>query len=156
MPDEYRVVSQDGRLVAEFDWHGDRYCHRLSYDGNSVGKSIEGDAEAIWPPSPPIQQLSLERIDQQSMVLGVGAAGRSHWSLSAQPCKDDATALQFDFACRSKDSAVFLGSSYQLETPLHLSIIHGRFELESDVRRILADGSKGPTRQWSYRLSVGP
>ena len=150
------VSSLDGRLVAKFTWQGDRYGHQLSFDGKVVGSSIEGDAAENWPTSPPIQQVSLEQIDGRQMVLGVGAAGRSHWSISVGPCPDDDNALKFDLACRCKESPGLLGSSYHLATPLQLFALEGQLNCQDSMQQILAAPTNEATRRWSYRLACGP
>ncbi len=156
MSDRYLVSSQDGRMVVEFDWNVDRFSHRLSIDGVVVGNSIEGDCDAVWPTSPPIQQLSLEVINGQRMVLGVGGAGRSHWSISAGPSQDQAGAIQFDLACRCKAAAEFLGSTYRVTSPLTLAVFVGEMKRENGSEIISPLASGGVTRQWSYRFSESP
>jgi hypothetical protein len=156
MSSEQLVSSLDGRLVLKFTWQGDRYCQQLSVDGNVVGDSIESDAEQAWPTSPPIQQISLEQIDGRKMILGVGAAGRSHWSISVGPCPGHDNALKFDLACRCKEPPVFLGSSYRIAAPLVLSAVEGRLNCEGTIRQVVADPADDATRRWSYRLAGGP
>jgi len=153
MSDRNLVVSSDGRLVAEFVWNDDRFSHELSVDGKVVAHSVEGDAESDWPPSPPIQQLSMETIKGLEMALGLGAAGRSHWSISAGPCQENPSAIRFDLACRSKEKPEFLGSGYEFKSPLEMQVIDGRSD---GPVRITAIPSDGPTTQWSYRLSASP
>lgn len=156
MSSEQLVSSLDGRLVAKFCWQGDRYEHELFLDGEFVGRSCEGDAAETWPASPPIQQISLEQIDGRQMVLGVGAAGRSHWSISAAPCPDHRGALKFDLACRCEESPGFIGSGYQVTAPLQLLVIEGELKTEDGIAQVSAAPAEGATRRWSYRLSCGP
>ena len=48
-------------------------------------ESIEGTATDDWPPSPPLQSLSIETLpDGRRVALLVGMAGRSHWSASIE------------------------------------------------------------------------
>ena len=148
------VSSPDGRLIAEFIWNGDRFCHQICLDRLVVGTSIEGDCHQSWPASPPVQQLSLEVINGVSMVLGVGGAGRGHWSISASPCRHQPGAIRFDLACRCKVVAEFLGSSYRITSPLTLSVIDGQLKKEGDVAIVTAADSGGPTRQWSYVVAA--
>jgi hypothetical protein len=152
MPDRYSVVSKDGQLTAEFQWNGDRFSHELSVDGAVVSQSVEGDSQCDWPSSPPIQQLSQEKINGQMMVLGVGGAGRSHWSISAGPCSEDAGAIRFDLACRFKETPKVLGSFYKIDSSLAIQIISGQSTQEDGNEGVVADPSQGPTAQWSYRL----
>jgi hypothetical protein len=132
MADVVEIISgQDaaGRvLVARFSRCGDRYAHHVLLwhgDGESLLlRSDEGDARADWPPSPPLQQVTLEdrRADGRVLLLVgmvlllVGMAGQSHWSLSVE-ADASATSLIFDVACRAKSAPGSLGSRYQCATP---------------------------------------
>jgi hypothetical protein len=109
-----------GRLRVAFEHVGDRFRHVIGL--SSAGEfrpliaSVEGDASQAWPPSPPLQQLHVEsRGEQGDVALLVGMAGRSHWSLSVEPCGGpigDAVGFIFDVACRSPEVPQFLGSRY--------------------------------------------
>ena len=127
-PPPMSLASADGKLVAHFFWQHDRYAHRIeNADGQAIF-SIEANGQdthfaAIsaaaakvfagpsddWPYSPPLQQLSLEQINGAPAILGVGSAGRGHWSISVEPTE---SGLRFDVACRSKSSPLWLGNSY--------------------------------------------
>ncbi len=115
-PQSLTLATSDGRLRLEFHWQRDRFVQQLFVDSVEAGNSIEGDAEDSWPSSPPLQQLSLEDINGSSVILGVGAAGRGHWSISVEidHQSDGADAIKFELACRSKEQPPFLGSSYRL------------------------------------------
>jgi len=92
----------------------------LHYEGTVLPllSSLEGDGEDAWPPSPPLQQLSLEgaRAGHQAALL-IGMAGRSHWSLSVVKIADEPGSLEFDVACRANQSPLRLGSSYHTRIP---------------------------------------
>jgi len=45
-------------------------------------------------------------------VLGVGLAGRSHFSASVTACPDRPGALLFEIACRIREQPDWLGSTY--------------------------------------------
>lgn len=105
-------------LQVHFAWRQDRHVHAigLMIDGTSIPvfESVEGTSVDIWPPSPPLQQLSVEELRPAIQVaLLVGMAGKSHWSMSVEPAADRA-AFIFDVACRSRDAAEQLGSGYSL------------------------------------------
>ncbi|MEO8498315.1 MAG: hypothetical protein ABI614_24905 [Planctomycetota bacterium] len=105
-------------LQVEFAWRQDRHRHTISLlvddCANTVFESFEGSSVDDWPPSPPLQQLSVEELRPQSQVaLLVGMAGKSHWSISVEPAGDRA-AFVFDVACRSNGPAERLGSAYLL------------------------------------------
>ena len=84
-----------------------------------------------WPGSPPIQQLSLESIRGAMTLLGVGQAGKSHWSVSVETVGDgDDAVLRFDVACRTSQVPEWLGSRYyELVAP---SVGHPAMKLHGD------------------------
>jgi hypothetical protein len=109
--------SAGNGLRVMFFWRVDRYAHRLErVEGGVVVpllESIEGSDLDRWPPSPPLQQLSLEKLpDGRNVALLVGMAGASHWSLTAERDPSE-TGLLFDVACRVKEPPEFLGSDYR-------------------------------------------
>lgn len=127
----HRLESPDGRLAIQYAWVGDRFSHQVLVDGRVCLSSVDGDATESWPASPPIQDVSLEPIQNVPMILGVGGAGSGHWSISvgwrddtsepAATTRADATHAKpgtflFDIACRSKQPPIFLGSTYRHES----------------------------------------
>lgn len=109
-------------LRVEFIQQGDRYGHRLitvDADGREilVLESVEGNPTETWPPSPPLQNLSIETLpDGRRVALLVGMAGRGHWSASIEALPDEAVFV-FDIACRSSGGEPALASSYRLAAP---------------------------------------
>ena len=123
--DDHRSAALNARnaegigLQVRFFWRGDRHGHTISVlagdRATDVLESVEGTSADVWPPSPPLQQLSVEEIRPQTRVaLLVGMAGKSHWSMSVEPA-GDRTGFVFDVACRSRDPAGQLGSCYLLK-----------------------------------------
>lgn len=136
-------MCADGRygLRVRFSYLGDRFGHTVelltaagttpvlvSRDSENVeadGAQAEtpwNDAETRstgtdeWPPSPPLQQLSLERNSRgERVALLLGMAGRSHWSLSVEPdaASSPSAGFTFDVACRPAGVPGWLGSGYQ-------------------------------------------
>jgi hypothetical protein len=104
-------------LRVEFVWHGDRYRHLIAVarpDGSSMPcfESVEGGAADPWPPSPPLQSLSIETLpDGRRVALLVGMAGNCHWSASIEPSASGRS-LVFDIACRVAGPNPILGSQY--------------------------------------------
>jgi hypothetical protein len=106
---EYRLASgstPDGwRLQVVLSWTGDRYEQRIEVghpDGarHATWQTHEGTTDSEWPTSPPIQQLHVQETRSgSSVVLGVGMAGSSHWSMSLEADAADAV-LIWDVACR--------------------------------------------------------
>jgi hypothetical protein len=142
--------SDDQRLKVRFCWVVDRFVHQLLIDEQVVACSVDGDGQTTWPPSPPIQQLSLEHINGSDVILGVGAAGRGHWSLSAQFELSDT--VTFELACRSKDQPKFLGSTYRLADSVCMQAADDRTQVDGMIARLAT--FEGPTYRWSYRLKT--
>lgn len=170
-------------LRATFFWRVDRYAHRIERieagEMMVLLESIEGSDLDRWPPSPPLQQLSFERLpDGRPVALLVGMAGATHWSMSA----DIAGALVFDVACRVKEEDATLGSSYRSHVRHELrdgkALLHrpggkGRpavlelLETSPDAAKpqISADGrgvslrlpgaGRSQTVRWKYRIRIG-
>ena len=65
-----------------------------------------------WPASPPVQEWHDETRVSATVLMAVGRAGRSHWSLSCEVSTD--SRMAFDVAARINEPPVRLGSSYRL------------------------------------------
>jgi len=102
-----------GALRVEFLHSADRYSHRIllveAGAATLLLTSQEGTAEDYWPPSPPLQQLSIEDRGPLQVALAVGMAGSSHWSMSVETAPGR---LLFDIACRRREEPLWLGSRY--------------------------------------------
>ena len=145
----------------EFSWQGDRYHHQLVAGDRVVAKSVEGTSEDDWPASPPIQQLSLEQIQDEPCVLGVGAAGRGHWSISVRVIECAATAtFEFDLACRSKETPGSLASTYdRCDRSVVIEASNGTASTQhsnGNIELHPATTSSQVTHQWKYTLTVTP
>ncbi|MFM8891323.1 MAG: hypothetical protein ACKOTB_06805 [Planctomycetia bacterium] len=159
-----------GGATLEFTWVGDRWAHRVfpSSAGPSVGpsapatdwRSIEGELDPAddprWPASPVLVELSrvaLTPVDaasqppraageRPSALVGVGLAGRSHYSASiaADPGRTDA--FRVEIACRLQEPPPWLGSTYRCGSRL--------------IRLTVVDAARSlpATVLWSY--SIGP
>jgi hypothetical protein len=129
MPDDLlfveSVTAGGHRLRVDFFKLSDRYGHRLSVvlrdeSGREtmipLAESVEGTSDDPWPPSPPLQSLSIERLsDRCTAALLVGIAGRSHWSASIEvkPEEPALGLIEFDFACRSAELPRSLSCEYR-------------------------------------------
>lgn len=141
--------EQGGGLRVSFTPVGGRFAHAVEAvlaDGEVVPllQSIEGGPADHWPPSPPLQEVHLERrAGGRDVLLAVGRAGISHWSLSVEasgagavapdrpnsgPRSDPslaysnrppAAALLFDIACRVKMIPESIGSAYRTLCEFH-------------------------------------
>jgi len=169
-----------GRLGrVEFHWTGDRYRHQWVFPGGDpsspVLATVESTAEAIWPISPPLQQVHLQSFDDgREVIFGVGMSGRGHWSASFTMVPE-LNGWIVEFACRSPLMPERLGCVYQTGCPwlphenswhcesvasklIFEAISPSTLGLEADGRLLLAPGalpSATPsTTQWAYRLKV--
>ena len=152
----------------------DRYAHAIfavepSGQEHLLLESVEGTPNDDWPPSPPLQSLSIEELSiGRRAALLVGMAGRSHWSASIEPVPGKA-ALAFDIACRvAAPQSVALGSTYlQPRSPdaaLRSSIqMHGTDDstacvIESQPELIFIKPGRillsGATARWQYRVAL--
>jgi hypothetical protein len=116
-------TGNDGwTLQVDFKRVGDRFeqtVTRIDRSGNPVAewRDVHDSDSGDWPASPPIQELSLEAIGGKNVLLGVGRAGKSHWSVSIETTEvDSAPAIHFDFACRCPESPNWLGTTYEIQS----------------------------------------
>src|SRR5262245_46638593 len=119
------VTDRGHRLRVDFFKLADRYGHRLSIvlvdEGGHeklvpLAESVEGTCDDPWPPSPPLQSLSIEKLAEgRTAALLVGMAGKCHWSASigTVPNEPEIGTIEFDFACRSADLPCLLASEYR-------------------------------------------
>lgn len=112
--------SVDGEhLEVVFVEQQGRFRHGVSWQGGGgrweLLTSREGPGEAMWPSSPPLQQVSPHRLaDGRDALLAVGMAGSSHWSLSVAPGTGHRAELVFEAACRPTKRPEQLGSQYDI------------------------------------------
>ena len=70
------------------------------------------------PPGPPLQNWHHESRATGDVLLGVGQAGRNHWSASVEaPRGNGPVALEFQLACRINQPVSWLGSGYRFHQP---------------------------------------
>ena len=103
------------QLVASMSDSADRFFHeyRLVNGGvvTTLLRSVEDSADAIWPASPPLQELTRHELPDGPALLGVGMAGTSHWSVSFSAAEDH---LLSDFACLTKSRTEFMGGTWKV------------------------------------------
>ncbi len=157
--------SEGTRLRLDFTWLGDRYGHCISRIDASGAiqpllESMEGSAPDDWPPSPPLQSLTIEpRSDGRHVALLLGMAGNAHWSASVEAAGEKAS-LTFDIACRHSANPGALGSRYrclvdardQLRIQADLSHVVQQ-QREIDIRPNEFPASSGTTR-WRFEVSL--
>lgn len=151
-PEPIELALHDQSMRLRFQWNADRFDHQFFIQGMDGSiSSLQGTADQPWPPSAPLQQISLEDISGVPTVLAVGAAGVSHWSLSAQAVEvSGAKGFKFEYACRVKSQPQWLGSTYAASD--RLTFQAGRdtqIEVGDQIRVFPAELASG-TIQWNY------
>jgi len=104
-------------LRVDFLRQADRVAHRISLVAGQqpwpLLDSCEGSPLDAWPASPALQEVQFQAQPAAGrVVLAVGMAGTSHWSLSVTAAEDP-PALLFDVACRVRTQPSWLGSRYR-------------------------------------------
>ena len=155
-------IDDHRHLELRFQRVGDRHCHAVFLiDGERsqcIMRTKEGDDTAFWPPSPPLQQLSMESREDGNVALLVGMAGRSHWSLSVEA--EEKGGFHFDAACRlaaDTDESRWLGSTYEFLEPhiLELVPIEGLLvSAETDTFQAVPRSSGDRQLRWTYAIRM--
>ena len=114
---ESSVRLAAGATAVEFAWAGDRWRHVVAGAGDLRLASVEGPAETgadpRWPASPVLTEVTLVEAGGRPAILGVGRAGRSHFSASVTAHPELPDTLLFEIACRLHEPPGPLGSTYQ-------------------------------------------
>lgn len=166
-------------LELVFTWQHDRWTHSIhprAVDGRPSTASWQAAPpnsadDPNWPMSPPLVELAEVAGPEGTALVGVGRAGKTHYSVSITP--EPNGTVRFEFACRLVTSCGWLGSTYiPLETASRVAfepIAGVVFRPPADsaagphrlqIRPSAADdtprgsGKKGVTVQWSYRVGV--
>ncbi len=103
-----RMGNETIGLFTEFSWSEDRYRHTIGMiDADQrvdLVVSCESLADVLWPISPAMQQVYKQNIEDDPVLLGVGMAGKSHFSSSLLMKKAKNTLQVYaEFACLTKD-----------------------------------------------------
>lgn len=123
---QIELVDANGHgLFVDCVWRKDRFVHTIGVvaDGNKTPllRSDEDVPDQLWPCSPPLQQISKQLIDGAPALLGLGMAGKSHYSTSFLLTEtEDGLQLLIESACsvhddvrRDEADQICLRSSYQ-------------------------------------------
>ncbi len=149
-------------LRATFVWHRDRFAHTIARVDRGrlipLLASHEGTESDEWPPSPPLQSLSIEDRGGRTVALLVGMAGRSHWSVSVESDIGEPPSLVFDVACRASESSEQLGSRYRLMSeqtaPSQSHVVEIHPSLRAEAVRVDADAASVQLSE--YALAITP
>jgi hypothetical protein len=167
-----------GKLA--FEWSGDRYQHCWYFDGDSKPQlaSLESDGAAVWPDSPPLQQIHQQSFgDGRDIIFGVGMAGRGHWSASFT-LVPELKCWIVELACRAPLQPESLTSRYEIRgdwttlkdnhfesatpertlqieaiSPSSIASVDGS-RLSIAPTEIKSSDTTAATTQWAFRLRV--
>ena len=180
----FEKTLTSGGLELVFSWQLDRWQHMLRTrlpDGTRGDVCLETAPRLAtdnpqWPSSPPLVEIAEMQLPQGPALLGVGLAGKSHYSLSVT--SEPGGTLLFEFACRLATPAGWLGTTYVVREvgravpvliePVGLAEVStsGARPDQPQNSRILqiSPGStddngkksseRGSTVQWGYRLRI--
>ena len=116
------VQLATGPTAAVFTWNGDRWAHRITTGEATIWTSLDGPCppanDPRWPASPVLVELSRVSVPRgdaavSQAIVGVGLAGRSHFSASIASDPHDAGVIRFEIACRLHDPPGWIGSTYR-------------------------------------------
>jgi hypothetical protein len=172
----------DRRLVVQFVAMDDSICEQWLIESDHSRQLILSSlcqAAAPWPPSPAWQEMVGEVHQSGPVILGIGRAGRSHWSAVWQVELSNSL-VDVQVACRIHDVPERLGTTFQIAEGVPFELISsgqplagvrvGKLVLHSgqqtridissqSVRRMTVrpdeddTGTLPATRQWTYRIS---
>jgi len=123
------VQLASGPTAAVFTWNGDRWAHRITTGEATIWTSLDGPFppanDPRWPASPVMAELSRVSVTRARVsvprsdaaggeaIVGVGLAGRSHFSASIASDPHDAGVIRFEIACRLHEPPGWIGSTYR-------------------------------------------
>jgi len=175
------LTLSSGQIEVLFTWHGDRWHHSLHLrqaDGTFRPACLQTapatpDEDPNWPSSPALVELAEVSGPQGAAVVGVGKAGKTHFSASITAERDGG--ICFEIACRLTAPPGWLGSTYAASSGPRLTITPVNAVLQGAaaapngrppsptlvqiVPRTADHASRGglktaSTIQWSYRVQA--
>lgn len=169
------IGTEECRAETAFRWEDDRFSHAIRIElGQQSWEllSLEGNSEQPWPLSPSIQDLYREYRDGTDVLLGVGMAGKTHFSVSVESNQLDT--LRFEFACKVVGRPEFVGTTYLLDSWVssEVAIMREPFRIH-DSTSVRLDRSKhtehdrlfqiapaetnsSATLQWGFDVVIAP
>ena len=154
-------------LRLKFDKSSDRWSHRwqlVDEDGQAtdVLTSIEGGAEEIFPASAAMQEVSLHELPTGPAVLGVGMAGKGHWSASySVESHEDQPSIKCDLACLLKQlqsDGQWLGSTYSVGDGVKVKTegLKVRFSIKGQSFSLIADPAYASIETAEQQIQIVP
>ncbi len=171
--------------AVQFINEADRLAHTIELVSGDRSlpllRSCEGTDQQAFPPSPPLQQIAIQSLQQRHVALLIGMAGRSHWSVSVESDGTDRR-LHFDIACRmAAGGEASLASTYQVLNAPTIQQRGGEIQIDTGEARCLlrtlalepggaapmalqgatiricpTDLPGGRTRRWCYEMRCFP
>ena len=160
-------TSPASNLRLQFDKLGDRWSHRwqlVEPDGQAtdVLTSVEGGAEDIFPASAAMQEINLHELPAGPAVLGVGMAGKGHWSASySVEMHQDQPAVKCDLACLLKQlqtDGQWLGSTYLIRNDIAVEHeeTQTRFSVNGQSFAMIADPDFASIKLAEQQIQIVP
>jgi hypothetical protein len=149
VPPHSSVTLTPGSLTVTFDRRHDRWAHSVMLDDRLLAESVEdsddGAGDPRWPASPVLTEVMPTTAAGRPAIVGVGLAGRSHFSASFTPHPTLADGVLVEVACRVQEPPGRLGSTYRTaDGRLVRAVPCGQADTDALPRTI----------QWSY--AIGP
>ena len=154
-------------LRLQFDKSGDRWGHRWQLVDSTgqttdVLTSLEGNDQNVFPASSALQEINLHELPTGQAVLGVGMAGKGHWSASySVETDDEQPSIKSDLACLLKQlntDGQWLGSTYSINEDV--SIEHDgpqvRFSFNNQSFALTADGNFASIEVDKQQIQIVP
>ena len=135
-----------GRLQLAFHRRGDRWGHEVVVGGRVLLRSVEGvaaDGDPRWPRSPVLTEVTTVEVAGGPAVVGVGLAGRSHFSAAFRADPRRADTLVCELACRIQERPEWLGSTYLAPDAVTATVAAAAAEPPATVRWSYAIGPAG-------------
>jgi len=155
-----------GPTAAVFTWNGDRWAHRITTGEATIWTSLDGPCppanDPRWPASPVLVELSRVSVPRgdaavDQAIVGVGLAGRSHFSASIASDPHDAGVIRFEIACRLHEPPGWIGSTYrQGDRLFRLTPLDDSTTLPRTVVWAYSIGPTGMTSVSGAAISIGP
>lgn len=151
---EQEIQLETAGLCLSFVRVGDRFQLRVSIDGALfLEVAVESDNQA-WPAAPPLQQLHQQILPTGPVVLGVGAAGTTHWSASF--AAREPGVVWCEYAARVSRTwapqSEWLGTSFRIGEGWDLSLGQNELTLANQSRKVLLQ-TLGPESQLTASCS---
>jgi hypothetical protein len=160
------VQLATGPTAAVFTWNGDRWAHRIMTGEATTWTSLDGPCppanDPRWPGSPVLVELSRVSVPRGGAaggeaIVGVGLAGRSHFSASIASDPHDAGVIRFEIACRLHEPPGWIGSTYrQGDRLFRLTPLDESTALPRTVVWAYSIGPKGMTGISGAAVSTSP